>query len=249
MRVRALLALTVLLAAAAAVGTGTALAHDDPCHARLTCPADDHEYAWSGMSCTSDPAARRPDDQLPIDDGGVRYWCHVVVDLGMVPRQPTPAACGGDRLAALAVAVPYARPARSTIAAMRRLRRPSATPPRLAVSGDRYTVRASLVSMRRAPAGLVVVLRGSGSGRVRTVIPRSSCAAVGAKGIAPRTAGARSAIERACGTAPASGAAVALRGTATVTGLPAWRASSVERGAVELAAVTSFAARRCAAVR
>ena len=38
------------------------------------------------MSCASDPKARLPEDQLPIDHRGVRYWCHVVVDQQMTPK-------------------------------------------------------------------------------------------------------------------------------------------------------------------
>ena len=46
-------------------------------------PSDDHSYAASGMSCTSSAAKRLPEDQLPVDWLGIRYWCHVVTDTGM----------------------------------------------------------------------------------------------------------------------------------------------------------------------
>jgi hypothetical protein len=41
------------------------------------------------MSCASAAGDRRPEDQTPVDYGGIRYWCHAVVDQGMVPTTPT----------------------------------------------------------------------------------------------------------------------------------------------------------------
>lgn len=73
----------------AACGAGAAVGHSDPCHSDHSCPSDDHSYVWRGMSCTSDPAQRLPEDQTPVDYGGVRYYCHVVVDQGMTPPGTT----------------------------------------------------------------------------------------------------------------------------------------------------------------
>src|SRR4029079_18282425 len=77
------LLLLLVAATAAASVAASAGAHNDPCHAARTCPSDDHSYVWSGMSCTSIEAKRLPEDQLPVEWGGVHYWCHVVTDTGM----------------------------------------------------------------------------------------------------------------------------------------------------------------------
>ncbi|UTI62277.1 hypothetical protein NBH00_12965 [Paraconexibacter antarcticus] len=74
--------------AAATVGgalVGIATGHSNSCHSDHSCPSDDHSYVWSGLSCTSDPAQRLPEDQTPIDYGGVHYYCHTVTDQGMTP--------------------------------------------------------------------------------------------------------------------------------------------------------------------
>ena len=77
------LLLLLVAATVAALAAASAGAHNDPCHAARTCPSDDHSYVWSGMSCTSSAAKRLPEDQLPVDWRGIRYWCHVVTDTGM----------------------------------------------------------------------------------------------------------------------------------------------------------------------
>ena len=64
---------------------GSAGGHPNSCHDDKSCPSDNHSYQWGGMSCASDPALRRPEDQTPVDHDGIRYWCHVVVDGGMGP--------------------------------------------------------------------------------------------------------------------------------------------------------------------
>src|SRR5437667_183232 len=53
-------AAALLLPLAVAAG---ASAHRSPCHARHTCPSDNHTYAWHGLICTSPKAKRLNEDQ------------------------------------------------------------------------------------------------------------------------------------------------------------------------------------------
>jgi hypothetical protein len=155
-----------IAAVAAACAAGTSSAHPNGCHADRTCPSDDHSYVWSGMSCASDPAARLPEDQLPIDHGGVRYWCHVVVDRQMTPRPArAPAACRVDRGALRTLSDTAAARVRptvtvTTVSSLAALPRPGSVAGRASgAERTRYRLRGRLVSATVGPAAeLRVVL-------------------------------------------------------------------------------------------
>jgi hypothetical protein len=245
-KVAAVLALSTV---AVALVVSSASGHDNPCHKQHTCPSDDHGYTWNGMSCTSDTTMRLPEDQLPVDVDGVRFWCHIVVDGGMTPnpgqgKPPATANCGGDRLTALAVVVPLAPANESGLAELASLQRPATISGSASgVTRRRYTVSGSLVSVRSSARGMVVVLGNKKGNRLTAVIPAPACAAGGTPRIAAGVMVARSKLRSACG-AVASGT-TALRGMATISGLGAWRPRSASSSGFELNAVTSFLSPGC----
>lgn len=227
----------------------SASAHDNPCHKQRTCPSDDHGYTWNGMSCTSDTTMRLPEDQLPIDFDGTRFWCHVVVDGGMTPKPPpgqppATANCGGDRLTALSVVVPMG-PARTLgLSGLASLQRPATISGSASgVTHRRYKVSGSLVSVRSAARGMVVVLGDKDGNRLTAVIPAPACAAGGAPRVAAGVMVARSRLSSACGAVPRGEGLV--RGIATISGLGVWRPRSTAGPGFELNAVTAFSSPRC----
>ena len=255
-RMRTLPAFAVLAAAlfVAACATGTSQAHESSCHADQSCPSDDHSYVWSGMSCASDPAARLPEDQLPIDHRGVRYWCHVVVDEQMTPRGSSrqPASCLVARGAVRTLtdgAAPRVRPrpTETSIASLASLRPPRTFATRASgAERTRYRVRARLVNAVTAADGeLRVVLADPAGGRTITAsFPAARCTLGAPAGMRQEMAAARSAFASACGSIGSR--RVALRGTATVVGVGFFARSSRPGNGFGLAPVLHLAAARCA---
>ena len=93
-------AVAVVLGAGAAVllplsTAPGASAHRSPCHARHTCPSDNHTYAWHGLICTSHKAKRLKSDKIKIHYGGRTYWCHRVKKKPPPPPPPPPPPLGG----------------------------------------------------------------------------------------------------------------------------------------------------------
>ncbi len=254
-----------------------ALAHDDSCHTGRTCPADNHEYVWSAISCASATGDRRPEDQTPVDFGGVRYWCHAVVDQGMVPPSsgrpgltlPGPtttipsvvpatqpalssggpdtariAACGGDRITALAVSVPFAPATTITSSRFASLGRPALIAAGTGgVARSWYRISGSLLSMTATPSGLAVALRSTDGRSIAAHIPTATCWATGTSGLGARAARALAKVRKACG-APTLKGTVLLDGKGSLTGLAVWRDSPTGRYA-ELDAVVAFSASKC----
>ena len=69
--------IALLVSCALAVTTAeSANAHRNPCHSAHTCPSDHHTYVWHGLSCTSYPDERDPNDKRVVVVAGRTYWCH-----------------------------------------------------------------------------------------------------------------------------------------------------------------------------
>ena len=76
-----------------AFGTPGALAHENPCHSRHSCPSDHHTYVWydgggHGWSC-AEPGAPEYDpsrDTKTIVDGGRIYHCRAAGSAGAAPH-------------------------------------------------------------------------------------------------------------------------------------------------------------------
>ena len=225
-------ALVVVLAAAACSLPTSSTAHDDPCHSARSCPSDDHSYVWSGMSCTSQLVRRLPEDQLPIEHRGVRYWCHVVTDQQMTPR---PGSCTADRGSVRTLSDRRAGEVRprvtaTTVARLAALSRPATLGARgEGAESTRYRVRAQLVRGFTGQAGeLRVVLADPADGSsIEARFPAAACTlrahAADRRAIA---AARRELLERF--PALATGRPQRLHGTATVVGVgffaPAGRA-------------------------
>src|SRR5438067_186203 len=77
----------LVLPVASAPGAST---HRSPCHARRTCPSDNHSYVWRGLVCTSHKAKRLRSDKIKIRYGGRTYWCHRVKTKPPPPPPPPP---------------------------------------------------------------------------------------------------------------------------------------------------------------
>jgi hypothetical protein len=100
-RLRAMLAASMLLVAASAIGAANASAHSDGCHSAHSCPSDHHTYVWydaggQGWSCarpgsdTYDPSR----DTTTIAYGGYTYYCYAYGSAP--PPAPPPADGDGD---------------------------------------------------------------------------------------------------------------------------------------------------------
>jgi hypothetical protein len=253
-RTPAAVAATFIAAGFAAWTTGVSRAHDDPCHAARTCPSDDHSYAWAGMSCTSDPRDRLPEDQLPVDHRGVRYWCHVVVDQGMTtpggaPKPPS-SGCGGDRPAVRTLSDPAAadvRPAatKTSLSVLASLRRPATFARRgSGAEKTRYLVRARLVSAALGSGGELVPVVGAGEHRIAAHFPAAACTGGASRELRSAMQNARTAVERACG-AVRQGRSVRLRGAVTITGVGFFSTSRAEGNGFGLAPVLRFSTGAC----
>ena len=84
----AVLAGAVAVLAVPVASAPGASAHRSPCHARRTCPSDNHSYTWRELSCTSHKAKRLKSDKIKIRYGGRTYWCHRVKKPKPPPRPP-----------------------------------------------------------------------------------------------------------------------------------------------------------------
>lgn len=71
--------------------TGTAVAHNDGCHSKHTCPSDHHTYVWfdssgQGWDCAKpDASERTAADTTLITYAGLPYYCHLA---GSAPPPP-----------------------------------------------------------------------------------------------------------------------------------------------------------------
>src|SRR5262249_54918577 len=144
----------VVVLAGSMFAAGVAVADGDPCHAAHTCPSDDHSYVWAGMSCTSHDDQRLPEDQIPVDYHGVRYWCHVVTDTGMGGGSSQPS-CKSDRAALATLRDGAASRVRlsavaRTVRQLRTVRLGGATSARRGAGAERtlYRLRARLLHAR-----------------------------------------------------------------------------------------------------
>jgi hypothetical protein len=251
-------ALVVLGLVPAAWNVSDSSAHNDPCHSRQTCPSDDHSYVWSGMSCTSDPAQRLPEDQMPIVDRGVRYWCHVVTDQGMTPggsqgrsRRARAIEQAVRTLSDRRAASVRPRVTETTVARLAALPRPSTPAARgRGAESTRYRVAGTLVSAIRGRAGelRLVLADPGGHGWIAVRLPAARCTGSATPAGRAAMALARASVLRSCGALPA-GRTVRLGGSATVTGI-GFFAAQPEGGSngFALAPVLRFAASRCARV-
>ncbi|UTI65657.1 hypothetical protein NBH00_05460 [Paraconexibacter antarcticus] len=244
----------VVLAAVviAACGAGSAGGHSDPCHTDHSCPSDDHSYVWQGMSCTSDPAQRLPEDQAPVDEGGVHYYCHTVVDQGMTPpgtttgttpAQTTPATpsagtsgsgsggagCGGPRAAVATLSDPGAARVAATatatsIAHLHGVRAPASLgAPRVGAERRRYRVLGRIRSVRLAGGTwTLTVADPRSSATITAAFPPSACLAATPAAVRTEAAAARRGLVRACRLSGRSGT-VTRRGIADVTGVGFFR--------------------------
>src|SRR5215216_114163 len=159
------------------------------------------------MSCTSDPRQRLPEDQLPVDYRGIRYWCHVVVDQGMTTPgggSKLPSSCGTDRGAVRTLSDPAAdevRPAvtRTTVPVLASLRRPGTFSRRgSGAEKTRYLVRAGLVSASLAASGELLLVVGDAKRKIVGRFPAAACTGGAAAELRSEMLTARAAIERAC---------------------------------------------------
>ena len=253
-RPAALTAVFVVLAAVAYT-TSTAAAHDDPCHVKRTCPADDHSYLWSGMSCTSDMSDRLPEDQLRVVHDGRVYWCHVVTDLGMGGGTTPKAACSGDRAAVRTLTDPGAarvalKPVAATVTRLERLSaaRSAGKQRRPGVERTVYRLHARLLAARlvRTEWELTIVDLRTGA-TVVAGFPADACTKSAPAPLRSRMAAARSALVRACGLEGRTGF-TKLRGTATLVGVgffPSARTSGATSARVELRPVLGLDASNC----
>ena len=206
------------------------------------------------MSCTSDEGARLPEDQLPIDHGGRRYWCHVVVDTQMVPgASRPPASCRVDRAAVRTLSDRAAGSVRPAVTVTTVSALAAFPPPRSFASRGsgaertRYRVRARLVSATRGPASelrLVLADRATNE-TIAVIFPAAACTAGAAPSSRRSIASARAAFTDSCG-AVTPGAPVRLAGMATVSGVGFFARSRPASGnGFALAPALSFSADDC----
>jgi hypothetical protein len=252
------IALTGVLAVVAAASvTGWAAARDDPCHATHTCPADDHSYVWAGMSCTSHPDQRLPEDQLPVVYDGVTYWCHVVTDQGMTPPQPKPPSsdCVAEREAVRTLTDAQAarvdlKPRAATVRRLLRVEAPASVGAgRGSVSERRtYRVVARVVAAQLRGSEWELTIADPSTGATLVAgLPAAACTSGASPAVRSRIARARLSLVRRCGLAGKSGR-VALRGTATLEGVgffPARAKGSAETH-LQLRPLLSFSTASCA---
>jgi len=253
-------AVTLAMVGAAAFGASSvnrAVAHDDPCHSARTCPSDDHSYLWSGMSCTSLSGSRLPEDQIPVDHEGVRYWCHVVTDRGMTNTTPSPArgGCEGDRAGvrtlrdAAASKVDFA-PKRTSVARLDRMRVAASTTDRRRRGIERtvFRLRGRLVDARLSKASEWTLTVRDLVTRATVVagFPAATCTTGAPTALRQRIATARSALIRACGIRHVADRA-RLRGAVTIDGVGFVPSRGATRTSVrvELRPVIGVAALSC----
>ena len=246
----------------------------DPCHAGRSCPAENHEYVWSGMSCASASGERRPEDQTPVEYAGVRYWCHAVVDQGMVPTSTKEAgrtapplavtsvpggrsgprpngaddggieACGRNRIEAIAVTVPFTRPTTIALSRLASLRRPTAIVAGGSGVSTNWYRTSGSIVSMEVVPSGVALVLRTTDGR--PVVAVIPAAACSAKG-SPLTArkAARALLDLRTACGPLPAKGkVTINGRVSVTGLAVWPDTSGV-GTIELGAVVGFTASRC----
>jgi len=223
-------AVVVFVGGLAFAAAGVAVADNNPCHVSHTCPSDDHSYTWAGMSCTSHEDQRLPEDQIPVDWQGVRYWCHVVTDTGMggggSPPKSQPS-CKSDRAAVATLRDDAASRLRlnavtRTVRQLQSMQLGGSTSARRGFGPERtlYRLRARVLAARLENRSEWLVTLGDLSTGATVVVgfPAPICTAGAPSTLRGRMASARTALVQACGLARVD-SQVRLDGTATLEGV------------------------------